>query len=208
MRVLLVYGAGSGLGKSTLAGAIATRLQSEGTSTSLFTEESAVHDPAFRAYAEQVRAGNGADARVLLECCERFVADLAHRDAEVAVVDSLLPCWDWLYSAGATDAVVFKFTKRLTDLLRGLRPILVLVEADLLVALRRAVGERGNAWALDLAQLRTGARDRTLLHTYFRDLRAATERAVAHWDHPIVRVDTEAQCLEASVDATLESLSG
>ena len=32
--------------------------------------------------------------------CQAFIVDLEHRLPEVAVVDSLLPCWDWISTAG------------------------------------------------------------------------------------------------------------
>ncbi|MBI1742194.1 hypothetical protein HYR54_03900 [Candidatus Acetothermia bacterium] len=205
--VLLVYGAGSGLGKSTLACALVQWMESRGLSTRLFSEECATEHPAFRAYVRQVQTGNAGDAATLLKCCDRFIAELLNSSADVVVLDSLLPCWDWLYSAGASDEVVADFTDDLKALLSKLRPVLLLVEGDVDQALERAIEDRGIEWALDLAERRAGQRDRDSLQAYFQTLRAGTGRAMSRWNYPVVRVDTVVEGLESAVRRTSEELA-
>lgn len=204
---IFVYGAGSGLGKSTLAGALVQRFESQAHAVSLFPEECTLELPAFQAYVQQVQAGNSCDTTTLLECCTKFVADLIRSDADIIVLDSLLPCWDWLYSAGADDAVVFMFTDAMNELLREVRPALVLVEGNLDRALDRAVEDRGINWLLDLAEHRSGRRDRESLSKYFRNLRLGTNRSIPYWKHEIIRVDVVANDLELSVEYVTAGLA-
>ena len=204
---MFVYGAGSGLGKSTLAGALVQQFESQGHAVSLFPEECALELPAFQAYVQQVQAGNSCNTTTLLECCTKFIADLIRSDADIIVLDSLLPCWDWLYSAGADDAVVLVFTDAMNELLSEVRPALVLVEGNLERALDRAIEDRGISWALDLAEHRTGRRDRESLSEYFRALRLGTNRSIPYWGHEIIRIDVVANDLESSVQHVTEGLA-
>lgn len=196
---IFVYGAGSGLGKSTLAGALVQHFESQGHVVSLLPEECASELPAFQAYVQQVKLGYSCDTTTLLECCTKLVADLVRSDANIIVLDSLLPCWDWLHSAGADDAVVLAFTDAVRELLSEMRPTLVMVEGDLDRALDRATEDRGVNWAHDLAEHRTGRRDRESLSEYFHALRVGTNRLVPYWGHKIIRIDAVANNLEASV---------
>lgn len=196
---MFVYGAGSGFGKSTLAGALTQQLASLGLSVSHFPEECAPELPAFRTYVQQVQLGNGDDAASLLESCSKFITELVSSAADVIVLDSLLPCWDWLYSAGADDSVVSAFTDDLNELLSKLRPTLVLVEGDLDQALARAVGDRGVDWALDMAEYRAGERDYTSLTRYFRALRSGTDQSMPYWNYSVVHINTVTYDLESSV---------
>ena len=196
---LFVYGAGSGLGKSTLAGALVQQFESQGHEAFLFPEECALELPAFQTYVQRVQAGDSCDTTTLLECCTKFITDLTRGDADIIVLDSLLPCWDWLYSAGADDAAVFAFTDAINALLGALRPVLVLVEGDLDRALDRAIEDRGINWALDLAEHRIGRRDRESLSEYFRALRLGTNRAVSSWNYEVIRINTVDCDLESSV---------
>lgn len=194
-----VYGAGSGLGKSTLAGALVQQFESQGHAVSLFSEECALELPAFQAYVRRVQTGNSCDTTTLLDCCTKFITDLIRSDADIIVLDSLLPCWDWLYSAGADDAVVLMFTDAMNELLSEVRPAFVLVEGNLDRALDRAIEDRGINWALDLAEHRVGRRDRESLSEYFHALRSGTNRLIPNWGHKIIRIDTVANDLESSV---------
>lgn len=205
--LLLVYGPGSGYGKSTLSRALADWLKSEGNTGRLYLEEAVLEEAAFSEYVDRVREGRGDDIGVLLESCEKFVEELRRRDADVVVLDSILPCWDWLYSAGVSDEVVFEFTERLSDLLSDMSPILLFIEGDVDVVVERAVEERGVTWATELATKRTDGHDVNALRTYFRELRAGAERAKSRWSYPIVEVDTVGQDLESAIGFVTTEIS-
>lgn len=198
--LVLVYGPGPGLGKSALGRALTERLISQGIPARLIEEHEITTHPAFRGYVRGAAAGRADDAATLIEACRRFVSELGDQCSEITVLDSVLPCWDWLYSAGCSDAEVSAFSRALAGMLATLHPVLVFVEGDLEVALSRAIEDRGMDWALDLAQLRTGRRDLDALGSYFRRLRAGSERMLAFWPHRVVRVDTVRQDLRSCVD--------
>lgn len=182
-KAVLVYGSGSGLGKSTLGRALVERLYAQGLSARFVGEEETLSLPAFRE--------------------RRFAAEIRSEASEVAVVDSMLPCWDWLYSAGCSDEEVRAFSLALADVLSPLNPVIVFVEGDLDSALSRAISDRGLGWALDLAELRTGRRDLGALRLYFRLLRAGAKRMLVVWPHRVVRVDTLALDLWSCVEETV-----
>lgn len=204
---VFVYGAGSGFGKSTLLGALTERLESLALSVARFPEECAPELPAFHTYVQQVRVGNGGDTATLLDGCSNFVTNLMSIDAGIIVLDSLLPCWDWLYSAGADDTTVSTFTNDINGLLSELRPVLVLVEGDLDKALARAIKDRGIDRVLEMAEYRTGERDYQSLREYFRALRLGTDRVISSWKYRVIRVDTAAYDLESSVQHITEKLA-
>lgn len=92
--VVLLYGAGSGFGKSTLVSELVRQLEAEGFNVTRFSEESVLELSTCRTYVQQVEAGKGHDTRTLLASCKQFVCNLATLDADIIVLDSILPCWD------------------------------------------------------------------------------------------------------------------
>lgn len=72
-RLLLFYGAGSGMGKSTLSRRARASLEEEGIVTRYVAEEDVLRMDAFAPYVSAV----------------------------IWVTDSILPCLDWLWTAGA-----------------------------------------------------------------------------------------------------------
>ena len=209
--LVLVYGPGPGLGKSTLGRALAKSLSGRGRPARFYGEEEVPTRPAFREYVRRVRTGRADDTAALIEACDRFVVELRSRPSETAVVDSVLPCWDWLYSAGCSDAEVSDFSRNLASMLYPLRPVLVLVEGDPDAAFSRAVEDRGRDWALDLAELRTGLRDLDALDSYVRRLRVGAEKMLALWPHRVVRVDAVGlnlgSCVERAISAVTSSVA-
>lgn len=203
---MLVYGPGPGLGKSTLGRALTGRLVEQGYSACFFEEHEVTAHLAFRDYVQSVEAGRAGDTATLVEACRRFVARLRDRRPEIAVLDSLLPCWDWLYSAGCSDAEVSNFSLMLAEALSPPRPVLVYVDGDLDAAMSRAVEERGIDWALDLCDSRTGMRDLDALGAYFLRLRTGAEQMLALWPHPVIRVDTVTRDLRSCVDQVVSAV--
>lgn len=195
-----MYGPGPGLGKSTLGRALVEKFISRGLSARLVCEYEVTDHPAFRGYVQSAEAGRADDTAALIEACRRFVAEIDVCGSEIIVLDSVIPCWDWLYSAGCTDTEVSAFSRVLAGVVSPLRPMLVFVEGDLHVALSRAIEDRGMDWALDLAERRVGRRDLDALGSYFRRLRAGSERMLELWPHRVFRVDTVTQDLRSCAD--------
>ena len=74
---MLIYGAGSGLGKSTLAQEAARILSSGNVASRLIAEEDAPKG-FFARYAERCVEGAADDAAVLLECADAFLEDCGY----------------------------------------------------------------------------------------------------------------------------------
>ena len=201
-RVVLLYGPGTGLGKSTVAAEVIRRLAQEGVPARLIREEDVMDIAAFHKYVQQVQQGNAQDIETLLQSCQGFVHDLT-RVPEVAVVDSLFPCWDWISTAGCPESIVASFTERLCVLLRPLNPLLIYLVGDLDIGLARAVKDRGEEWGLSLAVERTGVRDLGALREYLGKIRAVADRMLIHWPYDLVRVDSTRCEVKAAVDQVM-----
>ena len=201
MRLLLIYGSGSGLGKSTLAREAARFLSSRNIDWRLIAEEDAPRG-FFSRYAACCAKGAADDTAVLLECAGAFLEDCGRFEG-VTVADSILPCWDWLASAGCPTERIEAFTEDLVERVEGLRTGLVLVEGDVAAGLERAISDRGREWAVELARLRTGSDDLAELLAYFAKLRAATDTMLPAWPGPRLQLDTD--CSRAKSTSQLEN---
>ena len=205
--LILVYGAGCGLGKTTLSRSVAQALAKRGVAARFVEEHAVLEIPEFSAYVAQVQQGGADDSAALLECCVAYVRRLEEQLPVIAVMDSILPCWDWLASADCPPGEVHGFSSRLCSELRPLNPILVLVDGDLDEGLSRAIAARGEAWALGQAEQRTGARDPSAFRAYLQRLRDETEALLASWPYGLVRVATTGTDEKESVQAVLAALS-
>lgn len=109
-RVVLVYGPGPGLGKSTLGRALTGGLISQGVPARLVEEHEITAYPAFRGYVQGVEAGRADDTATLIEACRRFVSELDGRGPEIAMLDVALSRavedrgMDWALGLAATRA--------------------------------------------------------------------------------------------------------
>jgi hypothetical protein len=102
--------------------------------------------------------------------------------------------------------VVQSFSQYLSDLIRELGPILIYVEGDIQTALSRAIADRGEAWALDLAEERTGKRQIADLMVYLTELRMAADAMVESWCYDAVRVNTVENSVEVAVSDALDTI--
>jgi hypothetical protein len=205
-QVILIYGPGSGLGKSTLSRDLTKRLSDHGSTCRLFAEEEVLTHSAFQSYIGAIKAGRASDMEALLEACRQFVTDLSHWETQFVVVDSVLPAWDWLFSAGCSPAEVSSFSLTLAEMLAPIRTTLVYVRGDLDVALSRATADRGEEWVHGLATLRTGNRDIQELRSYFLRLQDGAESMLRSWPYRSVDVDTVVSDLPSCVDRAVSAI--
>ncbi|NKB69793.1 MAG: hypothetical protein GKR89_22200 [Candidatus Latescibacteria bacterium] len=187
-RLILVYGAGPGMGKSTLASFIERQLRLNGTDIHCFYEHLG-DAPAFAPYVEAIAADRGAEAQLLLDCCRRFIDDLPA--TRTHVTDSILPCVDWLAAAGCTTEEIRPFTDQLMPLLKPFKPLLIHLTGANDRTLHRAVRQRGRTWALALARERT---DGTLtgLANYFAQLQEQSLEILQSWPYARLLLDMTA----------------
>ena len=188
-KLILFYGPGSGSGKSTLSRLIHDVLQQEGIRTKYIAENDVLHLDAFAPYVEEVKGDNPGDVKALLSSCERFI-DGCNQSDQVYVVDSLLPCTDWLVTAGCTREQVRRFNTQLNRLMTPLNPIQIFLTGATETFLKRAVTDRGEDWAKRLAQERCNSDDIRDLITYFNEMKEVAFEFLAEWQFKKIVLDT------------------
>ncbi len=207
-RLILIYGAGSGFGKSTLGLALSRSLLELGQEADFFEEHDISGMKTMDKYVSRVHDGDGDDTETLLACCGALAAELLADGAntKTVIMDSLLPGWDWLSAADCDRQPMHRFTIDLCSVLKDLNPLLVIVEGDIHLALSRACKDRGDEWGYRLADARTGERSMESLLKFFEKLRTAMEEMLPFWKFTLVRVNTTSQSLDECLKMVLEEL--
>ena len=188
-KLSLFYGPGSGSGKSTLSRLIHDVLQQRSISTKYVAESDVLHLEAFAPYVAEVKKNNPGNVKVLLSSCERFINACSQSD-QVYVVDSILPCTDWLVTAQYTKQQVRRFNTQLNRLMTQLNPIQIFLTGDTEIFLKRAMKGRGEDWARSLAQERCNSDDIQDLITYFNEMGEVAFKLLAEWQFKKVVLDT------------------
>lgn len=91
-------------------------------------------------------------------------------------------------------------------LLYNLRPVLVFVEGDLEAGLSRAIADRGEVWALNLATERAGNSQIEGLIEYFMNLREAANAMLELWFYDVIRVNTIECSIQAATNKILDKV--
>ncbi len=209
-RMILIYGAGSGLGKSTIATFVHETLKENDVPVMWIREEASLELDAFAPYIREVESGRADNDIVLLTACERFI-DECTRSESVFVIDSILPCLDWLTSANASIKDIRTFNDRVTHLLRELNPILIFLHGDLRIALNRAIENRGVKWAESLAAERCGDENPASLIAYFEKLRNVSDAILSDWPYERLDLETvsrDSESCRAEITAHLLQIDG
>ena len=188
-KLLLFYGPGSGSGKSTLSRLIHDELRQKGVKTKYVAESDVLRLDAFSLYVEEVKRNNPGDVKALLLSCERFIAACDQSD-QVYVVDSILPCTDWLVTAGYTRQQIERFNIELNRLMTKLSPIQIFLTGDTEIFLTRAIKDRGENWAKYLAQERCNSDDIRDLIVYFNEMKEVACELLAEWPFKKIVLDT------------------
>ena len=186
--MILIYGAGSGLGKSTIVRFIHTTLKENNVPVTWIREEASLELDTFAPYIREVENGRADNDSVLLSACERFIDECAQSES-IFVVDSILPCLDWLSSANAPLENIRAFHNRIIHLLERLDP--------LLISLDRAIETRGEKWARSLAAERCGNENPTSLLAYFRKMRKVSDELLSEWPYDRLDIDTVSRDLKS-----------
>ena len=204
-KLILFYGPGSGSGKSTLSRLIYEALQRKGIKTKYVAESDVLHLKAFVPYVEAVKQKNPGDVEVLLSSCECFIEAYIQSD-QVYVVDSILPCTDWLVTAGCTREQVRRFNTHLNRLMKDLNPIQIFLTGDTEIFLKRAIADRGENWAKRLAQERCNSDDIQDLITYFNEMKEVAFELLAEWPFKKTVLDTTQNDLPTCAGEILKHL--
>ena len=204
-KLILFYGPGSGSGKSTLSRLIHNVLQQEGIRTKYVAESDVLRLDAFAPYVEEVKQNNPGAVKALLSSCERFVNTCDQSD-QVYVVDSILPCTDWLVTAGCTRQQIERFNIELNRLMAKLNPIQIFLTGDTEICLTRAIKDRGEDWARRLAQERCNSNNSRALIAYFDEMREIASELLAEWTLKKIVLDTTKYDLATSTKEILQHL--
>ena len=188
-KLLLFYGPGSGSGKSTLSRLVHDALRQKGVKTKYVAESDVLHLDAFAPYVEAVKQNNPGEVKVLLSSCERFI-DACNQSDQVYVVDSILPCTDWLVTAGCTRQQIKRFNTQFNRLMTKLNPIQIFLTGDTEIFLKRAIKDRGEDWARRLAQERCNSDDLRDLMAYFNEMKEVAFELLSEWQFKKVVLDT------------------
>ena len=205
-KLIMFYGAGSGAGKSTLSRAIWQRLKDVRMTGGHHAEEEVLTSEAFAPYVSAVDAGDGSDMDTLWFSCLAFLA-ISRNSPGVIVTDSILPCTDWLVSAGVETEAVVRFAQNLADQMDDIPSLFVFVERDVRVAMERAIADRGGEWARELAIKRCGSDDLDGLIAYLSRAQVLGLLIWDRWPHPKIKIVTTHDSPE-SCEAQISSALG
>ena len=204
-KLVLFYGPGSESGKSTLSRHIHDVLQHKGVKTKYVAESDVLHLDAFAPYVEEVKQNNPGAVKTLLSSCERFI-DACNQSDQVYVVDSILPCTDWLVTAGCTRQQIKRFNIERSQLMAKLNPIQIFLTGDTEIFLKRAIKDRGENWARSLAQERCNSDDIRDLITYFNKMAEVASELLAEWPFKKIVLDTTKYDLPTCTKEILQHL--
>ena len=204
-KLILFYGPGSGSGKSTLSRLIHEALQQRGIETKYVAENDVLHLDAFAPYVEEVKRKNPGAVQVLLLSCKQFI-DACNQFDQVYVVDSILPCTDWLVTAGCTRQQIKRFNTQLNRLMPKLDPIQIFLTGDAEIFLTRAIAARGENWAKCLAQERCNSDDIQDLIAYFNKMGEVARELLAEWQFKKIVLDTTKHDLPTCAKEILKHL--
>jgi hypothetical protein len=153
--------------------------------------------PYFAEFVADILGGNPKMLDSLRQATRDFVQ--ACRDANaVGITDSIYPCVNWLIATDLfSDAEIVAFGAELEQLLAPLHPLVVFLDADPVVALQRAIDQRGAAWFEGLlAALNSYAINRARpLHTledaaaYFRVQSQLSLEVLQKWSCDLLLID-------------------
>ena len=204
-KFILFYGPGSGSGKSTLSRLIHDVLQQSGVRTKYVAERDVLRLDAFAPYVEEVKKNNPSNVEVLLSSCQHFI-DACNQSDQVYVVDSILPCTDWLVTAGCTRQQIRHFNAQLNQLMTKLNPIQIFLTGDTETFLKRAIKDRGENWARCLTQERCNSDDIRDLIAYFNEMGEIAFELLAEWPFKQIEIDTTKHDLPTCAEEILRHL--
>lgn len=144
--MVMVNGAGPGLGKSTLARALTAELRVRGFSADLFVEEDVLWRAEFAGVIEEFRTRPRVELGTLLAATHAYFDTCLRRGHDVYVLDGLIPYWLSLAAWAYTDVEVARFLSDLADLAGDMELVEIYLEGDLEAGIARAAVREGSGW--------------------------------------------------------------
>lgn len=144
--VILVNGAGPGLGKTTLVRSLAAALEQKGLTVELFVEEDILIRSEFAAVMHEFRTRPRVELGTLLEAARTYLAECVRRGRDVYVLDALFPYWLSLSAWGYDEDDVQQFLTALGPVAGDVRIVDLYLEGDLQAGVLRGAAREGVGW--------------------------------------------------------------
>ena len=144
--LVLITGAGPGLGKSLLANRLHADLAESHVDAVLFEEHDIVDRLEFAPVMEEFRSRGRVEPETLLDCAAAYGRWCVARAADVYVLDALFPYLPSLLAWGYSDRSIERFLDRLRTRLDEVDMIELHLDGDATAALRRASAREGGDW--------------------------------------------------------------
>jgi thymidylate kinase len=146
VRLIAVSGASPGIGKSVLCQALAGWLTQAGLSVDHFEEDHVLRRPAFARVADDFQTTGRVRPRVLVDATVRYLRDAAADGTDVVVMDSLVPYVPSLLASGHHEQEITRIVSELAVRIGSIPVLIVFLDGDAVVGLRRASAREGEPW--------------------------------------------------------------
>jgi len=213
--VVMVTGAGPGLGKSTLADGLHARLAAKEPRAELFREMDILTHWCFAEVSGAFRTCGEVPVATLVADARRYVHDLDERAVPAVVLDALFPYLPSLIAWGHDDATIHRLFDDLGQALAGRQVVQLHLTGDVAAGLARAAAREDAGWlgrfvakteayparAAGFAGVVPGAG--AIEYLEWASRREATLLGAAPW--PVVELDADTGA-DAVFDAALAAL--
>jgi hypothetical protein len=143
--LVLVTGAGPGLGKSSLVTNLAEYLEASGVVVHTFMEMEIESDPAFAEVIEEFGARGEVTRPTLLKATGIYLNGI-DRAAQVIILDSLFAYLPSLLAWGDTDAEITQFFGQMAGVFANYEVVEIHLTGDVDAGLHRAAKREGGDW--------------------------------------------------------------
>jgi hypothetical protein len=208
-------GSGPGAGKSSLSRFLAEQLTLHGIETEwLYEEDVFTFEPIYR-FGEQTFTGDLRAADSFLEGA-RLITEAWRGTSAVRITDSYLPGFYWLlhlYPKSQVEELMADIWTRI----QTFQPLLVYCHADVRVAHRRAVAQRGERWGVDITRGISGivkprypgppTKDQEDVFAFLTWLDQSCREMVEKWPGDVMVLETTSNSLAAVQTQLLDRLN-
>jgi hypothetical protein len=145
-KLIAVWGASPGIGKSTLCAGLSEWLSGAGLRVDHFQEEEILTRPQYAEVASHFLATGEVDRDALVSATALFADSVLAAGIDVVIADALMPYVPSLLAMGHSEQAITPFMADLGDILAPLRPVMIFLDGDARAALPRAAAREEPGW--------------------------------------------------------------